>query len=96
MSVRLFVGIAALAGVSVCGVVGTIVSRTMVNEVNAKLPTDKQFSLTAWYFPKNLRLYREYRRLIPDGRLLLRVLFLLGSMVGCLIVGAWAIGLFGM
>jgi hypothetical protein len=95
MSIRLLVGIAAVAGVSVCGLLSTLISYKMVDQVNGKLPRDAQFSLIGWHFPKSWRLYREYRKLFPDGQLLLQVLLLLGLMVGCVIIAAWAIGFFG-
>jgi hypothetical protein len=88
MSIRLLVGIAAVAGVSVCALLSILINYKMVDQVNDKLPKDAQFSLIGWYFPKTLRLYREYRRLIPDGQLLLQALLLLGLMFGSLIIGA--------
>jgi hypothetical protein len=95
MPARLFVGIAALAGVSVCGLLSTLVTYKMVDQVNDKLAKDEHFSLLGWYFSKTLRLHREYRRFFPDGRLLLQVRVLLGLTFGCLVVGAWAIGFLG-
>ncbi len=95
MSIRLFLGIAAVTGMSVCGLLSTIINYKMVDQVNGKLPKDAQFSLIGWYLPKNLRLYREYRRLFPNGHLLLQFLLLLGLMVGCVIIVAWVIGFLG-
>jgi len=92
MSIRLLVGIAAVAGVSVCGFLSSLITDKMVDQVNGKLAKDTQFSLMGWYFPKNLRLYREYLRLFPDGQLLSQVLLVFGLMFGCLVIGAWAIG----
>jgi hypothetical protein len=95
MSIRLIVGIAAVAVVTACGLLSTLISYKITDQVNGKLPKDEQFSLIGWYFPKNLRLYREYRRLFPEGQLLRQVLLRFGVMFGCLVVGAWAIGFFG-
>lgn len=95
MSTRLLVGIAAVAGVSVCGLLSTVINYKMMDQVNSKRPKDAQFSLIGRYFAKNMRLHREYRRLFPDGQLLLQVRLLLGLMCGCLVVGAWAMGFLG-
>lgn len=95
MSARLLVGIAAVAGVSVCGLLSTLVNCKMMDQVNSKLPKDARFSPIGRYFPKNLRLHREYRRLFPDGHLLLQTRLLLGLMCGFLAVGAWAMGYLG-
>src|SRR5882757_1658983 len=73
MSTRLLIGIAAIAGGSVCGLISSLVNSKMVNQVNGRLPKDVQFSPLGWYFSKRLRLHREYRRLFPDGHLLLQV-----------------------
>jgi hypothetical protein len=94
MSTRLLIGIAAIAGVSVCGLMSALANSKMVDQVNRKLPKDVQFSPLGWYFSKTLRLHREYRRLFPDGQLLqVRLLIALGF--GSLIVGAWALRFFG-
>ena len=95
MSIRLFLGIAAVTGVSVYGLLSTIINYKMVDQVNGKQPKDAQFSLIGWYLPKNLRLYREYRRLFPNGHLLFQFLLFLGLTVGCVIIGAWSIGFLG-
>ncbi len=78
MFIRLIVGTAAVAGVTVCGLLSTRISYKMADQVNGKLPKEAQFSLIGWYLPKNLRLYREYRGLFPNGHLLLQVLLRLG------------------
>jgi hypothetical protein len=89
MSARLLIGIAAIAGVSVCGL--TVVNYEMVDQVNGRLPKDVQFSPLGWYLPKTLRLHREYRRLLPDGRLLLQIRLLIALMFGSLMGCAWAL-----
>jgi hypothetical protein len=95
MSTRLLIGIAAIAGGSVCGLISTLVNSKMVDQVNGKLPKDVQFSPLGWYLSKTLRLHREYRRLFPDGQLLLQVRLLIALGFGSLMVGAWAVGFFG-
>ena len=95
MSTRLLIGIAAIAGVSVCGLIAAHGNSKMVDRVNGKLPKDVQFSPLGWYLSKTLRLHREYRRLFPDGQLLLQVRLLIALMFGSLVVCAWALGFFG-
>ena len=94
MSTRLLIGIAAIAGVSVCGLMSALANSNMGDQVNGKLPKDAQFSPLGWYLSKTLRLHREYRRLFPDGQLLLQVRLLIALGFGSLIVGAWALGFF--
>jgi hypothetical protein len=95
VSTRLLIGIAAIAGVSVCGLISTVVNHKMMDQVNGRLPKGVQFSPLGWYLPKTLRLHREYRRLFPDGRLLLQVRLLIALMFGSLMGCAWALGFFG-
>jgi hypothetical protein len=94
MSTRLPIGIAAIAGASLCGLISTLVNDKMVNQVNGKLPKEMQFSSFGWYLSKTLRLHREYRRLFPDGELLLQARLLMAVGFGGLLVGVWALGFF--
>jgi hypothetical protein len=88
------VGIVALAGVSICGLVGSLTSVEMVDKVNEMLPKGEQFAPLGWYFSKYQRLNREYKRLYPDGRLLLRVRVLTALMFACLLICALSFGFF--
>ena len=94
MSARLIIGIAALVCVPILGILGTLCHTEMVEMVNARLPVDLQFDPMGWYFQKTMRLHREYRRLFPRGSLVLKVRLLLGFGAICLLICAWAIGLF--
>ena len=95
MSARLIVGILALACVSVCGIASNLVSLEMVDKVNERLPKEQQFSPLWWYWPKTLRLWREYKRLYPDGGLLRRARTLAVLMFAGLLICVWALGFFG-
>jgi len=92
MTTRLIVGIVALACVSVCGVVGSLVSFEMVDKVNEKLPKEEQFAPLGWYYSKSRRFNREYKRLYPDGRLLMKVRVISAVMFACLLIAAWGFG----
>lgn len=95
MSTRVIVGIVALACISICGLVATFANFEMVDKVNGKLPKAEQFALLGWYWSKRQRLHREYKRLYPDGRLLLKVRVLTALTFACLLICAWSFGLFG-
>jgi hypothetical protein len=94
MSFRFIIGIAALICVPILGILGAFCHIGMVEAVNSQLPVDLQFNPMGWYFQKTMRLHREYARLFPGGSLVLRVRLLLGFAAVCLLICAWAIGLF--
>lgn len=94
MTPRVVVGIAALVCASICGMIATFVSFEMIDRVNEMLPDSSRFAWLGWYFSKTQRLHREYKKLYPDGRLLLKVRVLTAVMIVCGLVCAWAFGLF--
>ena len=94
MTTSLIVAIVALACTSICGLIATFTGFEMVDRVNEKLPEENQFETLGWYFSKTQRLHREYRRIYPEGRLLLKVRVLAALMFGCLLVCVWGLGLF--
>jgi hypothetical protein len=96
MSGRLIIGVVALAGVSICGLVATLINAEMVENVNHRLSQELQFSLLGWHWPKTRRLHREYRKIYPEGNLLwkFRIIVVLGF--GCLLACAWAVGIFSI
>ena len=65
MAPRVSVGIVALAGVSICGLLSTITSLEMADKVSESLPKENEFAQPGWYWPKILRLHRQYNRLYP-------------------------------
>ncbi len=95
MSTRVIVGIVALACISICGLVATLANFELVDKVNDKLPNEEQFALLGWYWSKRQRLHHEYKRLYPEGRLLLKVCVLMALMLACLLICAWSFGFFG-
>ena len=72
MSLRVAVGIVALVCGSICGMTATFKMLGMVDQVNDRLPKEERFDPLGWYLSKSQRLHREYKRLYPDGRLLLQ------------------------
>jgi hypothetical protein len=95
MSTRVTIVIVALVCISACGLIGTIANFEMVEKVNERLPKEEQFAELGWHLSKILRLHREYRKLYPDGRLLLKVRVLRALMIACLLIYAWSLGFFG-
>jgi len=63
----------------------------MVDRVNERLSKDQQFSPEWWYWSKQRRLWREYKRLYPDGTLTKRIRTLAALMLACLLIFVWAI-----
>jgi hypothetical protein len=61
----------AIGGMSAFGLLSSIVSNQMLDEVNAHLPKESQFSEFGWWLGKSQRLHGEYRRLFPDRKLLI-------------------------
>jgi len=96
MAARIITGIVALACVAVCGVMSNLVSAEMVNKVNEKAPEGRQFVALGWHLPKTQRLHREYKRLYPDGHLLLRLRVLMAVAIVCLLICAWSVGFFAV
>jgi hypothetical protein len=94
MANRVMVGIVAIACIAICGMISTFTSWEMMDKVNEKLPKEERFTTLWWYASKYQRLHREYKRLYPDGRLLLKYRVLTALMFVCLLVCAWGFGLF--
>ena len=88
------IGALALAGSAICGLLSTIASFEMVDQVNRRLAKEDQFGELGWYPAKAMRLHREYKRLYPSGRLSRRVRVLGGLMFFCLLICAWSFGFF--
>ena len=94
MTSRLIVGVVALACVLVCGLAASLATFEILDKVNDKLPKGEQFATLGWYFSKYKRLNREYKRLYPDGRLLLKGRVLTVLMFASMLICAWGLGFF--
>jgi hypothetical protein len=95
MKAHVIVAIIALASVSICGLMSTFVNYEMMDAVNENLTKEEQFGPLGWYLSKHQRLRREYQRLYPDGRLVLKVRLLMALMIVSLLICAWSIVFFG-
>ena len=95
MTTRHIIGIAALIGVSTCGMIASLAGFEMMDRVNERLSKAEQSDAAGWYLSKYRRLRREYRRLYPHGRLILKSRVLAAAGLACLLICAWSVGLFG-
>jgi hypothetical protein len=86
--VSIIIGIVSLACVSVFGAVAAFKHYEIMDKVNDRLPNGQQFEPSWWYLSKHQQLRREYKRLYPDGRLLLQVHVATGLMFAWLLVSA--------
>jgi hypothetical protein len=83
---KLATAFALLLCVGGFGIAATITQFAIVDAVNEKLPKSKQFEHLGWYLAKTLRLYCEYRRFYPKGKLLRRQVVLWTIMLVCLVL----------
>jgi len=90
----MIIGIIALICVSACGFWGTLVNFQKMDKVNEKLQEKERFDWLDWHLFKYQRLNREYKRLYPDGPLLLQARILVVLMIVCLAISAWSFGFF--
>lgn len=86
--------IVLLSLASAFGLFANAVLYAMVGEINRKLPDNQQIGYFTWYPSKERRVFKEYKRLYPTGRLSLYfklwLALSLTSLLGC----AWQIGIF--
>jgi hypothetical protein len=94
MTLRITVGIIALVCVPACGLLSSFALYEMMDKVNKKLPRQERFAPAWWYAEKYIRLFREYKRLYPEGRVLTRFHVLTALMFVCLLVCVWGFGTF--
>ena len=94
MNLRLVVGVVAIVGVSVCGMVGTFVNFEIVDRVNENLPADQQYSWIGWHAEKTGRLFSDYRKFYPNGGLIRRLYLVSAIGVSFLVLSAWGFKFF--
>jgi hypothetical protein len=94
MSARLVIGLLALVGGSISGIVSTNMHIEMVSKVNTMLPRERQFAEFGWYLPKTQRLHREYRALFPEGDLLRKWRITVAAGLVSLLICVWSLAFF--
>ncbi len=94
MTTRIILAIAALSLSATCMISAGFVMYAMIGKVNRKLPDNAQIGYLGFYWSKIRRIFGEYRRFYPDGRL--TTLYKALTATGCvaLILCAWVIGIF--
>jgi hypothetical protein len=91
MNLRLVVGVLAIVGVSVCGLVCTFVNFEIVDRVNENLPADKQYSWIGWHAEKTGRLFSDYRKFLSDWWPNPKTLLCIGDR--WLLLGSFCVGI---
>jgi len=91
---RVVLLVVSLIGCAGSGMVASMIHGQIVDKVNSALPPESRFSPNWWYISKSMRLSREYRRLFPNGRLLIAERAAAAGMFACVVLCAWAIGFF--
>lgn len=95
MNIRVVVGIVALVGVSICGLIAGIKHLKIVDKVNEKIPQGEQFDWIGWYLSKTQRLHREYKRLYPECPLLSQLYIAAALALTSILICLRALGFFG-
>jgi hypothetical protein len=93
MSSRVTIGVIALVFVSACGLISALVNQRMVEQVNIKLPSEERIEPLGWYFSNTQRLHREYKKLHPEGHLLVTARLLIALMISGLLICTWCFGI---
>jgi hypothetical protein len=89
---RIIIGGVALLSVAVCGLGTNLTFFEILTKTNEVLPEERQFSVEWWYYSKQIRLFREYRRLYPQGNLCRRFYVFMAICLAALLLAAWSIG----
>jgi hypothetical protein len=87
--------VVSVLGLIASGITSSVINAKMVDQVNGELEQGNQFSPAIWYYAKTKALHHDYRRLFPNGRLVLQQRVIIGLGAACLLVAAWALGFFG-
>lgn|SRR5271165_6827943 len=95
VALRFVPGLLALACGAVCGLLSSLKMFEMVDQVNEKLPREKQFNPLRWYPPKYQRLWRHTRGCTRTGSLPLHTFVLMAVSFACLLITVWSLGFFG-
>jgi hypothetical protein len=95
MRIETVLGIVLFGAAMTCMVLSGLVTFAMIGEINRKVPEEDRISYLGGGPDKPLHLYREYRRLYPDGRLHRLLVALLVCMMVLLAFVAWWLRNFG-
>jgi hypothetical protein len=96
MTVQLVIQVVLFLVSISCIISAGIITSSIIEMVNRKLPQDQQISPLGGYYSKYKKITWEYRRLYPNGRLIvkMRLLTALGFISIFAIAVGWRLGLF--
>jgi hypothetical protein len=92
MTPRIILAIAAFLAALICIVSGNVAMYSMMVRMNRILPATEQIGYLGFNPAKILRIFREYRRLYPQGRLNSLCKGFVAAGFAFMIVFAWALG----
>lgn len=92
---RLIAGIVSLSIVAAAGVSSSILVTKMIDEINRQKPAHEAVSYVGSTFAKNRRIFREYRRLYPQGKLITYAWTAIAAFAIGLVSAAICIGIIG-
>jgi hypothetical protein len=75
------------------GLLASLANLEITHKANVKPPKGEQIAPLGWYFHKYKRLNREYKRLYPEGRLVLKIRVLAMLTLLCFLICAWCFGI---
>jgi hypothetical protein len=91
MSIRFLIEIAAIAGVSALGLLLTLTNYKLVAQVNAQSTEEFETTLPGGDVMRLLHMHREYGRLFPEGKLVLRIRVMMALFFVCLLLASVAV-----
>ena len=94
MTRNLFVLVGIFSVAMTCIIGAGFILFAMIGEINRKLPDNEQISYLWGHPAAYSRIYAEYKRFYPEGRLLLLYKIVLYSGFAFLVVCAWLSGMF--
>jgi hypothetical protein len=91
MSIHFLIEGAAFVGASTFGLLLTLANYRLVAQVNSLSPQELEISRVGGDVMKLMHLHREYRKLFPEGNLVLQIRVMMALMFVCLLVASLAV-----
>ena len=93
MGSGLIIALAIVAFIAATALIAAanIAAAKILSLVNAQLPLKDQFEPFLWYHSKTQRLFRQYRRIYPDGKLIRTHRLLAAAGFTCFALAVWLI-----
>jgi hypothetical protein len=94
MFTKIVLGIVAMWIVGGCGIASRIIMETMITDLNAQLPRERQFARQGWRPTQHFEFYSQYWRTGLSRRPLLWLHVLGGVMLVAFVVLWWVVWTF--